>query len=204
MNSVMKLKCKLIMTPRRMVKSIILTASSVIFFWLSPASAQVDRGALNGTVTDPQGRVLPGVNVLAVQDATGLHRETVTSAQGTYGIPELPVGTYVVTFAHVGFEPSRFEDVVEDVGKTRTLDARLQLAGAREQVSVSAVNQSLDQTSNSLGTEIERKQVSELPLNGRNWATLTALAPGAVDTGGSNHAIWLAAQLLIGLLLERV
>ena len=164
-----------------------LSIFSIIVFALSSAFAQMDRAALSGTVTDPEGRVLPGVIVSAIQEATGLHRETVTSSQGTYNIPELPVGSYSVTFAHDGFQLSRWENVVEHVGKTRTLNAKLQLARAREEVSVSATTQSLDQTSDSLGTEIEEKQVNELPLNGRNWATLTALAAGAIDTGGSNQ-----------------
>jgi len=164
-----------------------LIVSSILIFLVSSAFAQVDRGALNGTVSDPQGRVIPGVKVLAVQEATGLHREAVTSAQGTYDIPELPIGTYAVTFTHDGFQPSRFDDVIEEVGKTRTLNPSLQVAGASDQVSVSANTQSLEQTSDSLSTEIQLRQVIELPLNGRNWASLTALTSGAVDAGGSNQ-----------------
>src|SRR5215469_15369890 len=147
-----------------------LIVSSILIFLVSSAFAQVDRGALNGTVSDPQGRVIPGVKVLAVQEATGLHREAVTSAQGTYDIPELPIGTYAVTFTHDGFQPSRFDDVIEEVGKTRTLNPSLQVVGASDQVSVSANTQSLEQTSDSLSTEIQLRQVIELPLNGRNWA----------------------------------
>jgi hypothetical protein len=81
----------------------------------------------------------------------------------------------------------RFENVIQSLGRTRTLDASLQVAGPFEQVEVSASIQALDQTSDTLGTDVERRQVQELSLNGRNWATLTALASGAVDTGGSNQ-----------------
>src|SRR5215813_5380281 len=81
--------------------------------------AQVDRSALNGTVTDPTGRVLPGVEVVAVQDSTGLRRATVTAGGGTYEIPELPVGTYNVTFSHDGFEALTFSGVEQVVRKTR-------------------------------------------------------------------------------------
>ena len=159
----------------------------VAAFLFSSASAQIDRAALDGTVTDPKGRVLPGVAVSAVQEAIGLHRETVTSSQGTYDIPGLPVGSYTVTFTRDGFQSYRFENVLEEVGKTRTLNVRLQLARTSEQVNVSGNTQSLDQTSDSLATQITRKQVTELPLNGRNWASLTALTSGAVDAGGSNQ-----------------
>jgi len=113
--------------------------------------------------------------------------KTVTSAVGTYVVPELPVGTYLLEFTRSGFQPLRFESVVQEAGKTRTLNGTMLVGAAREEVNVSATRQILDQTSDSWGAEIEQKQVSELPLNGRNWATLTALAPGAVDTGGSNQ-----------------
>lgn len=178
---------KCIKSVRHKIGSKVVSIITIGFVLACSASAQVDRAALNGTVTDPQGRVLSDVSVLAVLESTGLHRRAITSSQGTYDIPELPVGTYSVTFAHVGFQPSRFDNVIEELGKTRTLDVKLQLAAAQEKVSVSASDPLLDQTSDSLGTEVEEKQLSELPLNGRNWATLTTLAAGAIDTGGSNQ-----------------
>jgi hypothetical protein len=152
------------------------------------SSAQLDSSGLIGRVTDPAGRLLPGVDVQAVQDATGLRRATVTSAKGTYALPELPVGVYTVSFTQKGFAVLRVEHVAQALGQTRTLNAGLQLAGATEQVEVLASPQSLDQTTNTLGTDIERKQAEELPLNGQNWATLTALIPGAIDTAGGPGA----------------
>jgi hypothetical protein len=163
----------------------------LLFFLLSlslaGAAAQDDRTGLNGTVIDPSGRALPGVQVVAEQDATGLRRATVTSQSGTFDLPELPVGNYTVTFQREGFQSLRIEHVRQSLSQTRTLNATLSLEAAREQMNVSANVEPLDETSNALGTNVERKQVEELPLNGRNWATLTALAPGAVDTGGSNQ-----------------
>ena len=149
--------------------------------------AQVDRSALNGTVTDPSGRVLPGAEVVAVQDATGLRRTTVSSGGGTYEIPELPVGLYTVTFRHDGFQPLTFANVVQELSSTRTLNASLKVGAAKEQVEVPWNQPPLDQTTNSLGVVIESEQVEELPLNGRNWANLTTLVPAAIDTGGSNQ-----------------
>jgi hypothetical protein len=147
----------------------------------------VDRAGLNGTVSDPSGRVLPGTQVTAVKSDTGLKRETTSSPKGTYDIPELPVGVYTVTFTHEGFKTLVYQNVVQAVEQTRTLNATLQISVGEEQVDVSASSEQLDETSNTLGTRIEQEQVKQLPLNGRNWATLTALAPGAVDTGGSNQ-----------------
>jgi len=159
-----------------------------MFLCLAPfSSAQIDRAGLSGTVTDPSGRVLPQARITAVQIATSLQRTTTSSAVGTYDIPELPVGNYTISFEHEGFKTLTFVDVEEVVGRTRTLNATLQVSGREEQLQVSASSEQMDKTSDALGGRIEQKQAKELPLNGRNWATLTALVPGAVDTGGSNQ-----------------
>src|SRR5580704_6826912 len=169
-------------------------ANRSIFFWsaillsLTPFSrAQIDRAALSGTVTDPSGRVLPQTRVTAVQAATGLHRAATSSPAGTYDLPELPVGNYTIKFEHEGFSSLTFVDVEEVLGRTRTLNASLQVSGGNVRVEVSAGSEQMDKTSDALGDRIEPEQVKELPLNGRNWATLAALVPGAVDTGGSNQ-----------------
>ncbi|HTS37858.1 MAG TPA: carboxypeptidase regulatory-like domain-containing protein [Candidatus Solibacter sp.] len=153
----------------------------------STAWAQVDRAGLNGTITDPSGRVLPQAHILAVQDATGLRREAISSSSGTYDIPELPIGAYTITISHDGFKTLSFVNVVQVVGQTRTLDATLPVSGGEQRVHVSASSEQFNRTSDTLGAPIEQVQADELPLNGRNWAELTALVPGAVDTGGSNQ-----------------
>src|SRR6202034_3627898 len=169
-------------------------ANRSILFWaaillsLTPFSrAQIDRAALSGTVTDPSGRVLPQTRVTAVQAATGLQRTATSSPAGTYDLPELPVGNYTIRFEHEGFSTLTFVDVEEVLGRTRTLNASLRVSVGNERVEVSAGSEQMDKTSDALGDRIQPEQVKELPLNGRNWATLTALVPGAVDTGGSNQ-----------------
>jgi hypothetical protein len=154
----------------------------------SNLSGQVDRGGLTGTVKDPSGLVVPGARVSAVQNATGLERTAITTASGTYDIPELPVGAYTVTFALKGFQTVRFESLQVAVEHTTTLDAVLLVSGATERIEVTGSAQQLDENSNTLGARIERKQVTELLLNGRNWASLTALAPLAVDTNYNNSS----------------
>ncbi len=151
------------------------------------AVAQVDRAGLNGTITDPSGKVIPAAHVVAEMPEIGLRRETVSSATGTYNIPELPVGVYTVTFDHPGFKTLTFVDVKQVIGQTRTLDATLQVAGGNERIDVSASSELIDRNNSTVSGLIERTQADELPLNGRNWASLTAYVPGAIDTGGSNQ-----------------
>ena len=106
---------------------------------------------------------------------------------GNYSIPELPVGIYTVTFEHQGFKKLEFVDVEQVIGRTRTLDATLQVAGGEERVEVSSASALMDRNTSAVTGLIEREQADELPLNGRNWSALTAFVPGAIDTGGSNQ-----------------
>ncbi len=163
-------------------------ASALLFVLCAiPCRSQVDRSGFTGTVTDPVGKLIPGTQVTASMPATGLVRETVTSADGSYSMPDLPVGNYIVTFEHAGFASKSFDNVVQTVGHTQTLNASLSVSGGEEHVRVSADAEIVDRDSSSITGLIERKQADELPLNGRNWASLTAYIPGAIDVGGSNQ-----------------
>ena len=151
------------------------------------SSAQVDRSGINGTISDPSGRVLSQAHVTAFQNATGLRRESVSDATGNYSLADLPVGVYTVTIEHPGFSRLQFVDVEQVVGGTRTLDATLQVAGPEERVEVSRATALVDHNTSAVTGLIEREQADELPLNGRDWSSLTAFVPGAIDTGGSNQ-----------------
>ncbi len=150
-------------------------------------TAQIDRSGLSGTVLDSTGGRIPGAHIAAAQIATGVVRETVASSNGTYDIPELAIGVYRIVCSASGFQPITIDGLEQTVGHTRTLDMTLHVAGFTQQVSVSAQTSQMDETTAALGARIEPRQIKDLPLNGRNWSTLTALVPGAVDTGGSNQ-----------------
>jgi hypothetical protein len=160
---------------------------ATIFLLVTWSAAQIDRAGVSGIVTDASGGVLPQTSVTAVQSATGLQRKTISSSAGTYNIPELPVGIYTVTFEHEGFKSLTFVDVEEVIGRTRTLDVTLQVAGRDERMEVPASSALMDRNTSAVTGLIEKEQAEELPLNGRNWASLTAFVPGAIDTGGSNQ-----------------
>ena len=160
----------------------------ILVSFVSSGWAQWASSGLTGTVSDPSGQGLAGVKVTALQMATGLQRTAVSSAEGAYYFPTLPVGTYTVTFSHPNFQATRFNDVVQKLQETRVLNVTLKIAGPTEQVEVQASPQAMDQTNNTLNTGIARKQIQELPLNGQNWATLTALVPTAIDTAGGPGA----------------
>ncbi len=156
-------------------------------FLAASTLAQGAHSGLTGTVNDSSQRVLPQTHVTAVENATGLSRETVSDASGNYNIPQLPVGIYTVTFEHQGFRSLQFVDVEQVIGRTHTLDATLQVAGGEDRVEVSSASALMDHNTSAVTGLIERTQANELPLNGRDWSALTAFVPGAIDTGGSNQ-----------------
>lgn len=151
--------------------------------YFSAASAQTQRTSLTGTVPDPQGRPVPQVEVVAVQENTALKRETETTSEGTYQLADLPAGLFTVQFSKEGFSTYQADHVRQVVGQTGTLDVRLSLGSKKEEVTVSESTVQLDKVDVTVGGFVEEEQVDELPINGRNWATLTSLVPGAIDNG---------------------
>jgi len=101
--------------------------------------------------------------VTAVQDATGLRRTAVSSAEGAYYFPKLPLGSYTVTLDHHDFQSLRFDNVVQKLGTTRILNVTMKVGGPTEQVQVLATPQSLDQTNNTLNTGIARYRLKSFP-----------------------------------------
>lgn len=158
---------------------------SLLFCTVLPA--QVDRAALTGTITDPSGGAVNGATILAVSAANGLRREARSAASGTYQMPGLPVGTYQLTVSKDGFHSVRYEDVVLTVGATRTVNAQLQVGAVATAVEVSAQATPLEQTNAEIGSLISEQQIRSIPLNGRHWASLMMLAPGAVNVGEGNQ-----------------
>ena len=159
----------------------------LVFTSFQTTFAQVDRSSLIGTVTDPHGARVPGATVRAIDQATGLARETVTNSQGSYVLEDLRIGLFVISFKKPGFAEFIADQVRQDVGQTRTLNVQLSVATGTQQVTVTQPLIQLDRVSATVGAPIEQKQVSDLPINGRDWATLTALVPGAIDNGAGDQ-----------------
>jgi hypothetical protein len=104
----------------------------VVFFLVAPVSlipsllwAQTFRGTILGTVTDPQGAVVSAAKITVRNVNTGLERSTTTSADGSYAVPELPTGTYVVTVSQSGFQTSVTNNVPIDVAAERRVDVTM-------------------------------------------------------------------------------
>ena len=102
------------------------------------AQAQSAGGAIEGTVTDESGAVLPGATVTVRHLATGVSRETTTDGVGIFRAPLLPVGGYEVTAALSGFATVRRQNLTLTIGQTLAVDVALKVASASEEITVSA------------------------------------------------------------------
>jgi hypothetical protein len=142
------------------------------------ANAQTFRGAINGTVTDPSGAAVPNATVKATEVATGIDHATTTTSDGEFAFQDIPLGFYKVTVTAQGF-PTYTVDKVEVVaGTIRTIPIKLTLQQTTTTVEVSAAALSLDTTTQTENTTLTSDVVQDLPLNGRDFTQLVAVAPG--------------------------
>ena len=148
-----------------------------VVFLASPWRAFAQDATLTGVVTDQTGGVLPGVTLVAVHEASGNRFEAVTDERGRYRMPAR-VGVYRLTAELQGFSgPARAAEV--QVGREVVVNFELSPASLQETVTVTGEAPLINTTSSTLGGNIDPRQVSELPVNGRNWMDLTMLAPGS-------------------------
>jgi len=151
------------------------------------AWSQVDRATLSGSVSDASGGKVSAAKVSVESSSTGFRRDILTSDTGAYQFPGLPVGSYSVSFSKMGFSTVKIDQVVLGVGQSRTLDSQLAIGAVSTTIEVAAEVTPLEQTNAEIGAVIGEQQIRNIPLNGRHWASLMMLAPGAVNVGEGNQ-----------------
>ncbi len=142
------------------------------------ANAQTFRGAINGTVTDPSGSSVPNAQVKATENATGIDHTTVTTSDGAFAFQDIPLGLYKVTVTATGFPPYAVDKVEVSAGTIYTLNVKLTLQSTTTTVEVSAAAITLDTTTATQNMTITSDVVQDIPLNGRDFTQLIAVAPG--------------------------
>ncbi len=154
--------------------------SFILLLAVSSISAQTHRGSTRGIVADQRGAVINGASVQLTSDETGETRETMSNTEGEYAISSLAPGSYRLEISLAGFETYR-QPIVLQVNQERRVDVRLEVAGTADAYLVITDELApLKKDSASLGTVIENRQVTGLPLDGRNFFELNLLVPGAV------------------------
>jgi hypothetical protein len=167
--------------PQRRVFVILLAALAMA----PAAAAQVSTGTIVGTVRDADG-VIPGATVIVREVTRGTSNTYQTDETGSYTAPFLVPGTYAVEVSVQGFNKWVREGIVLQVNQRARVDATLEVGTLVETTTVVAVAPLLRTDSSEVGTVIEERAIKELPLNGRNFATLVYLTPG-VTPGQANE-----------------
>jgi hypothetical protein len=133
-------------------------------------------GALEGTVSDASGAVIPNATVTLTSADTGQVRTSTTGADGTYRFSLLTPGTYNLKIAATGFKNGEFKDVKINVTETPVFNEKLEVGGATEQVTVEANVETIQTASSAVGTVVGAATATAIPLTTRNYTNLLGLA----------------------------
>lgn len=147
------------------------------------AIAQTVTGSITGEVADQSGALVVGARVIATNAATGVKTSAQTNAAGVYTIRFLPIGTYTVSVDAKGFAPAQVPAFALEIDQTAKINVTVQVGTSATTMEVTeAIHPILDTTDATLGNTLSTNEIQNIPLNGRNFSSLTLFQPGAVDT----------------------
>lgn len=141
------------------------------------ANAQT-TSTIEGTVKDSSGAVVPGAEVKATGVSVAAEGKATSDATGFYRIAALPAGTYNLTVTKSGFNVQAFNNLEVTLNRVFTFDINLEVGKVQENVTINAAAPLLEKTTSETGGTINRQQIQELPVNGRNYLDLMELIPG--------------------------
>jgi hypothetical protein len=146
----------------------------------SRLSAQATANIV-GTVTDTSGAAIAGANVQVKNVGTGVTQNAITDAAGRYRAPDLGIGTYELHVSQSGFQTVFRTGITLTVGSEPVVDFALPVGTAQQTVTVEGEISQVETQETAMGSLVETKQITDLPLNGRNYTSLLALAPGVIQ-----------------------
>jgi Carboxypeptidase regulatory-like domain/TonB dependent receptor len=147
-----------------------------------PASAQFS-GAIQGTITDSQKAVVSEATVIVTNLASGVTREATTSSEGVFRVLSLGPGTYRVQVAKPGFLTAERENITVGISQAVRVDVTLEVSGVQESVTVTTAAPLVETEQGRVSGRVDRLQLQEMPLSGRNLYNLIALQPGVTGRG---------------------
>jgi hypothetical protein len=148
------------------------------------AHAQIVGGTISGLVKDSTGASLAGATVTVRQIETGATRVLTTNGDGRFYAPSVPVGDYLVSVAHDGFETDRQSGISLAIGQSLQLNFALGVEKSQQQIVVNAEESSVNTTTQQTAGLINERAVKELPLNGRSYDELLTLNPATINYTG--------------------
>jgi len=160
----------------------ILFTSLVLLGCHSFLCAQSANGKISGIILDTTSGVIPGAEVLVINDVTHIKTSTRTNAEGIYALPNLPPGPYRLQVSKVGFKTVIKPDILLNVQDALSINFTLPVGAVSETVTVESGAPMVNTTDGSVSTIVDRQFVENIPLNGRSFQSLIQLAPGVVLT----------------------
>ena len=155
----------------------------VVSLFSARAHAQA-VGSINGVVVDASGASVAGAQVTVTNQGTNVDRATTTDSAGYFSVTLLPIGTYSVKVSQNGFEPSTLKDIGLEGQQSVRLEFKLVIASVQQSVEVTTTSPTaeVERTDATLGQTIHAEQVTNLPLNGRDFVQLALLTPGTTKS----------------------
>ncbi len=167
-------------------KRLIVLVLFSILLWAPLVFGQATSATLSGTVTDPQGAVVPGATVTIRSTDTNQERKVQTNDSGSYRVVGLSPGKYELRVERQGFNAEIRNGLTLTVAENAVLDVKLSIAGVQEAVQVNAAGTAeVETTSSTVSGLVDEKKIRDLPLNGRDMAQLILLQPGVVNSRSS-------------------
>ncbi len=168
-------------------------AATLLLASATASLAQTVTGSITGTVTDPSGAVVPNAAVVAVNTATGVRTPTTSNGAGVYALRFLPIGPYQVEVTAPGFTKLTIPQFALEINQTAKVDAHVTVGASTEVKVQGNVAPIIDTSDATLGLSLDKNEIATIPLNGRNFSSLTLFQPGAIATDPtgltSNNAI---------------
>jgi hypothetical protein len=182
-------KVKVNLAKRYVVILSILFAGTVV---QAPLRAQQILGAITGTVKDPSGAAIPDGKVKATNIATNLSVSAASHGDGSYVIPNLPAGTYKVTFTKEGFDTETHTEILVNGDRTTTVDSSLRVGATATTVEVTATPL-MNQVDTTNGYVVDQLTIEQTPLGTGSFTQLAILSPGVhadfLSGAGANEGL---------------
>ena len=169
--------------PQRVFAAFALTAFLLAFAGISGRSQTSGAGTINGTVTDPNGAVVPGAAVAVIDTDTGVSHSYTTDSAGRYSAPFLVPGHYEVDATGTGFGKVQEKGITLIVGQVLTVNLTLAVSTATTTVEVTGINQILDPEKTEVSQVLDTNLVANMPVNARNWSDFVLLTPNVTQDG---------------------
>jgi hypothetical protein len=147
------------------------------------ALAQITATSIRGVIKDPSGAVVPNVNLVLKDAATGIEKTATSNSDGTFIFANLVPGSYRVSATAAGFQTAVFDSVMVNAGRNTDLAIEMKIGATSTTIEVTAAAVQLETTSNAVSSTILNTSIQNLPYNGRDALFFALLMPGAMTSG---------------------